>query len=140
MARLCHTHPLHLGGGVIGSWLLFCPEPGHLGGISHSAAHTSIHSGCASLLSPQLLTNPLLGKSTLGDWSFAWEKRRYPLKLTQCALCVTLNGGGGRGGERNRKLGDLQYLDSGPQPFLALGFNSWKTIFPWTGAGGMVSG
>ena len=89
MARLCPTHPSCLGGGSYGSLLLFCPKPGHPGGISQSAAHTSTHSGCASLLSPQLLTNLLLGKSSLGDWSFEWS-----LKSTQCALCVTLNKGG----------------------------------------------
>lgn len=94
MAHLFHTHPLHLGEGTQGSLLLFGPKPGHPRGLSQSAAHTSIHSGCTSLLGPQLLTNLLLGKSTLEDWSFAWEKSSYSLKASQCALCVALNKGG----------------------------------------------
>ena len=36
------------------------------------------------------------------------------------------------------KLNDLPYISS-PQPFCHEGLVSWKTIFPWTGGGEMVS-
>lgn len=83
------------------------PGPGQ-GLLLPSAAHIHIPSACASVLYPQSL---LLGKSTLEDWSFAQEERRYSLKSAPSALRVTLT----KGGERNRKLCDLRQLKHSSQ-------------------------
>ena len=102
------SHPLHLGKVSQGPWLLICPLGQARGSSSPSAAHIHIPSACASALCPQSL---LLGKSTLEDWSFAQEERRYSLKSAPSALRVTLT----KGGERNRKLCDLRQLKHSSQ-------------------------
>lgn len=84
--------PLTPGWGTQGSLLPIRPQARYPRGLSQSTAHTSIHSGCTSLLGPQLLTNLLLGKSTLEDWSFAWEKSSYSLEHLS-VLFVALNKG-----------------------------------------------